>query len=235
MRHLPTPFSLRRALCASFAVAALSAFALPAAHAQSYPNKPIKFVVPFSAGSATDNVGRILAQAMGEAMGQPITVENKAGANGILGAEVVKAAPADGYTFLVTTSTTQAANVHLYRKLPYDPVKDFTPIGKIGETGFILMVNTDFPAKDMKEFVAYAKANPGKLAFGHGSSGSLVSAAMLTELAGHQCALQKHSPGLDRFARWPNSIRVCRHRQCRVANERWPHAWLGRDDQTTCR
>ena len=92
MRHLPTPFSLRRALCASFAVAALSAFALPAAHAQSYPNKPIKFVVPFSAGSATDNVGRILAQAMGEAMGQPITVENKAGANGILGAEVVKAA-----------------------------------------------------------------------------------------------------------------------------------------------
>ena len=80
----------------------------------------------------------------------------------------------------------QAANVHLYRKLPYDPVKDFTPIGKIGETGFILMVTTDFPAKDMKEFVAYAKANPGKLAFGHGSSGSLVSAAMLTELAGLQ-------------------------------------------------
>ena len=186
MRHLPTPFSLRRALCASFAVAALSAFALPAAHAQSYPNKPIKFVVPFSAGSATDNVGRILAQAMGEAMGQPITVENKAGANGILGAEVVKAAPADGYTFLVTTSTTQAANVHLYRKLPYDPVKDFTPIGKVGEVGFILMVNNDFPAKDMKEFIAYAKANPGKLAFGHGSSGSLVSAAMLSELASLQ-------------------------------------------------
>jgi tripartite-type tricarboxylate transporter receptor subunit TctC len=98
----------------------------------------------------------------------------------------VKGSPADGYTFLVTTSTTQAANVHLYRKLPYDPVKDFTPIGKIGETGFILMVNTDFPAKDMKEFVSYAKANPGKLAFGHGSSGSLVSAAMLTELAGLQ-------------------------------------------------
>ena len=189
MRHLPTQFTqfnLRRTLCASFAVAALSVLTLPTAHAQSYPNKPIKFVVPFSAGSATDSVGRIIAQAMSDAWGQPITVENKAGANGILGAEAVKAAPADGYTFLVTTSTTQAANVHLYRKLPYDPVKDFTPIGKIGETGFILMVNTDFPAKDMKEFVAYAKANPGKLAFGHGSSGSLVSAAMLTELAGLQ-------------------------------------------------
>jgi tripartite-type tricarboxylate transporter receptor subunit TctC len=142
--------------------------------------------VPFSAGSATDNVGRILAQAMGDAMGQTITVENKAGANGILGAEMVKGAPADGYTFLVTTSTTQAANVHLYRKLPYDPVKDFTPIGKIGETGFILMVNTDFPAKDMKEFVSYAKANPGKLAYGWGSSGSFVSGAMLGELAGIQ-------------------------------------------------
>jgi tripartite-type tricarboxylate transporter receptor subunit TctC len=186
MRHIPFHSALRRTVCAGFAVAALFGLTTTAALAQNYPNKPIKFVVPFSAGSATDNVGRIVAQAMSDALGQPITIENKAGANGILGAEAVKASPADGYTFLVTTSTTQAANVHLYRKLPYDPVKDFTPIGKIGETGFILMVTTDFPAKDMKEFVAYAKANPGKLAFGHGSSGSLVSAAMLTELAGLQ-------------------------------------------------
>ena len=154
------------------------------AHAQAYPNKPLKFVVPFPAGSATDAVGRVLAQAMGDALGQSVTVENKAGANGILGAEAVKGAPPDGYTFLVTTSTTQAANVSLYKKLPYDPVKDFTPIGKIGETGFILMVKSDFPAKDMKEFVAYAKANPGKLAYGHGSSGSLVSAAMVGSMAG---------------------------------------------------
>jgi tripartite-type tricarboxylate transporter receptor subunit TctC len=183
MHHLNMPQTLRRLVCTGLTVTALGTVFAPAAHAQSYPNKPIKFVVPFSAGSATDSVGRILAQAMSEAWGQPISVENKAGANGILGAEAVKAAPADGYTFLVTTSTTQAANVHLYRKLPYDPVKDFTPIGKVGETGFILMVNNDFPAKNMKEFVAYAKANPGKLAFGHGSSGSLVSAALLTELA----------------------------------------------------
>jgi tripartite-type tricarboxylate transporter receptor subunit TctC len=182
--NLSSPF--RRTLCAGFAATVLSCLASPAALAQSYPNKPIKFVVPFSAGSATDSVGRIIAQAMSDAWGQPITIDNKAGANGILGAEAVKTAPADGYTFLVTTSTTQAANVHLYRKLPYDPVKDFTPIGKIGEVGFILMVNNDFPAKDMKEFVSYAKAHPSKLAFGHGSSGSLVSAAMLNELAGLQ-------------------------------------------------
>lgn len=173
---------LRRQLLLAIALGA----AASAVWAQGYPLKPVRFVVPFSAGSATDNVGRIVAQAMAEAWGQPITVENKAGANGILGAEAVKAAPADGYTFLVTTSTTQAANVHLYRKLSYDPIKDFTPIGKIGETGFILMVSADFPAKDMKEFVAYAKAHPGQLAYGHGSSGSLVSAAMLTELAGLQ-------------------------------------------------
>ncbi len=151
--------------------------------AQTYPSKPLKFIVPFSAGSATDAVGRIIAQAMGEALGQPSTVENKAGANGILGAEAVKGAAGDGYTFLVTTSTTQAANVSLYKKLSYDPVKDFTPIGKIGETGFILMVQADFPAKDLKEFIAYGKANPGKLAYGHGSSGSLVSAALLGQMA----------------------------------------------------
>ncbi len=158
--------------------------ATSAVAADAYPNKPLRFVVPFSAGSATDVVGRIIAQGMSEALGQPITVDNKAGANGILGAEAVKAAAGDPYTFLVTTSTTQAANVSLYKKLSYDPVKDFTPIGKIGETGFILMVQPDFPANDMKQFIAYAKANPGKLAYGHGSSGSLVSAAMVSQMAG---------------------------------------------------
>ena len=172
-----------RLALAAATVSLLSGFS-GQAMAQAYPSKPLKFVVPFSAGSATDAVGRIVAQAMGEALGQPTSVENKAGANGILGAEAVKGAPGDGYTFLVTTSTTQAANVSLYKKLSYDPVKDFTPIGKIGDTGFILMVQADFPAKDMKEFIAYGKANPGKLAYGHGSSGSLVSAALLGQMAG---------------------------------------------------
>ena len=181
LRH---PFKRTAArIAAAATLTALAGFSGQAL-AQGYPNKPLKFVVPFSAGSATDAVGRIVAQAMGEALGQPSTVENKAGANGILGAEAVKGAPGDGYTFLVTTSTTQAANVSLYKKLSYDPVKDFTPIGKIGETGFILMVQADFPAKDMKEFIAYGKANPGKLAYGHGSSGSLVSAALLGQMAG---------------------------------------------------
>ncbi len=183
MMFCPAIRSMVRTGCRVSMLLALAGLGAPAL-AQVYPSKPIKFVVPFPAGSATDVVGRIVAQAMGEAMGQSATVENKAGANGILGAEAVKAAPADGYTFLVTTSTTQAANLSLYKKLPYDPVKDFTPIGKVGETGFILMVRTEFPAKDMKEFIAYGKANPGKLAYGHGSSGSLVSAALLGQMAG---------------------------------------------------
>ena len=175
--------TLFQTLAQAAILAAATALATPA-FAQAYPSKPLKFVVPFPAGSATDVVGRIIAQAMGDAFGQPVAVENKAGANGLLGAEAVKAAPGDGYTFLVTTSTTQAANVSLYKKLPYDPVKDFTPIGKMGETGFILLVRSEFPAKDLREFIAYGKANPGKMAYGHGSSGSLVSAALLGQMAG---------------------------------------------------
>jgi tripartite-type tricarboxylate transporter receptor subunit TctC len=156
-----------------------------AAHAQTFPaGKPIKFVVPFPAGSATDNVARIVAQAMTEALGTTAAVENRPGANGILGAEAVKGSSADGYTLLVTTNTTQAANVSLYKKLSYDPVKDFTPIGKIGVTGFVLMVPPNFPANNIKEFIAYAKANPNKLTYGHGSSGSLVSAALMAQMAG---------------------------------------------------
>ncbi|HPA89018.1 MAG TPA: tripartite tricarboxylate transporter substrate binding protein [Quisquiliibacterium sp.] len=176
----------RRPFLRAVAAAALSvSFAQPAlAQAPAFPTKPLKFVVPFPAGSATDNVARIVAQAMGEQLGQPIAVENKPGANGILGAEQVKSAPADGYTLLVTTNTTQAANLSLYRKLPYDPVKDFTPIGKIGVTGFILMVRPDFPATTLREFIAWGKANPGKLNYGHGSAGSLVSGALLAQMAG---------------------------------------------------
>ena len=169
----------------SAAAATLLAAAAPAFAADApFPVKPLKFVVPFSAGSATDNLARILAQAMGEQFGQSISVENKPGANGILGAETVKSSPADGYTMLVTTNTTQAANVSLYKKLSYDPVKDFTPIGKIGVTGFILMVRPDLPVSNLREFIAYGKANPGKLSYGHGSAGSLVSGALLVKMAG---------------------------------------------------
>ncbi|HET7672416.1 MAG TPA: tripartite tricarboxylate transporter substrate-binding protein [Burkholderiales bacterium] len=159
----------------------LAAFAVTA-QAQNYPTRPVKLVVPFPAGSATDQVARVVGGELQQALGQPFVVENKAGAQGaIAAAEVAKAAP-DGYTLMLTTNTPQAANVSLFKKLSYDPVKDFTPITRYGTTSFMLMVRPDFPAKNLKEFIAHARSQPGKLSAGYGSAGSQVSVAMLKAL-----------------------------------------------------
>ena len=171
--------SIRRALIASALL-----FVAPLAFAQTYPTKTIKFVVPFPAGSATDVVGRVLAEAMGKELGQSIVVDNKAGAQGTIGAGEVKNATADGYTILVTTSTTQAAVMSLLKKVPYDPIKDFTPLGKIATTPFVLIVNEKVPASDLKSFITYVKANPGKVRFGQGSSGSYVSGSLFASMIG---------------------------------------------------
>jgi tripartite-type tricarboxylate transporter receptor subunit TctC len=152
------------------------------ATAQSYPSKPVKLVVPFPAGSATDQVARLVGQQLQEELKQPFVVENKPGAQGsIAAAEVAKAAP-DGYTLLVTTNTPQAANVSLFRKLSYDPVKDFAPVARIGTTSFMLMVRADDRSQTLKEFLAVARAQPGKLSAGYGSAGSQVSLAMLKSM-----------------------------------------------------
>ena len=151
-------------------------------HGQSYPSKPVKLVVPFPAGSATDQVARLIGAQLQEFLGQPFIVENKAGAQGgIAAAEVARAAP-DGYTLMVTTNTPQAANVSLFKKLNYDPVKDFAPIVRLGTTSFMLMVRPDFPAKNLKEFLTYTRSSAGKLSAGYGSAGSQVSLAMLKSL-----------------------------------------------------
>ena len=150
--------------------------------AQNYPARPVKLIVPFPAGSATDQVARVVGAELQQALHQPFVVENKAGAQGaIAAAEVAKAAP-DGYTLMLTTNTPHAANVSLFKKLNYDPVKDFTPITRYGTTSFMLMVRPDFPAKDLKAFIAEARSKPGKLSGGYGSSGSQVSLAMLKQL-----------------------------------------------------
>jgi tripartite-type tricarboxylate transporter receptor subunit TctC len=149
------------------------------AHAQSYPSKPVKLVVPFPAGSATDQVARVIGQELQGALGQPFVVDNKPGAQGTIAAEgVAKSAP-DGYTLMVSTNTPQAAAPALFKQLRYDPVKDFQPIARLGTISFMLMVAPEFPAKNLKEFLAHAKANPGKLTAGYGSAGSQVSQAML--------------------------------------------------------
>lgn len=152
------------------------------AHAQAWPSKPVKLVVPFPAGSATDQVARTIGQELQAALGQPFVVENKAGAQGTIAAEgVAKSAP-DGYTLMVTTNTPQAAAPALFKQLRYDPVKDFQPVARLGTISFMLMVSADFPAKTFKEFLAHARANPGKLSGGYGSAGSQVSQAMIRSM-----------------------------------------------------
>lgn len=151
----------------------------PFASSQAYPSKPIKLVVPFPAGSATDHLARLTGSELSAALGQPVVVENKAGAQGsIAAAEVARAAP-DGYTLMMTTNTPQAANVSLFKKLNYDPVKDFAPIARLGTTSFMLMVRPDFPARNLKDFLAQVRSQPGKLSAGYGSAGSQVALAML--------------------------------------------------------
>lgn len=175
----------RRNTLTSIGAAALTAalcLGAASAQAQTFPNRPLRLIVPFPAGSASDTSARILAKAMGEQLKQTIAVENKPGANGILGVELVKNAAADPYTLLVTASTTHAANLSLYKHLPYDPVKDFVPLAKMGVTAFVLMVKPGFPANTTQEFLSYARANNGKLSYGHGSAGMLGSGALLAKM-----------------------------------------------------
>jgi tripartite-type tricarboxylate transporter receptor subunit TctC len=160
----------------------LMLLASPFAYSQAYPMRAVKLVVPFPAGSATDQIARVMGQQLQESLGQPFIVENKPGAQGSIAAtEVARAAP-DGYTLMVTTNTPQAANPSLFKKLNYDPVKDFAPIARLGTISFMIMVRPDFPANNLKEFLSYAKSNPGKLSAGYGSAGSQVSQAMLRSM-----------------------------------------------------
>ena len=150
----------------------------------AYPNKPITLLVPFAAGSATDQLARALGQAMTEQTKQAVVVENKGGASGMIAAQAAAKAAADGYTVLITTNTTHAANEHLYKKLPYDPVKDFAPLTGLGKGGQVLVVPANAPYQSVGDLVAYAKANPGKLSFGSGSSSSRIAGEMLKQMAG---------------------------------------------------
>jgi len=153
------------------------------AHAQ-YPDKAITFVVPFAAGSATDQLARALGIEVTRITKQPVVVEDRPGASGFIGAEVVKKAAPDAYIVFITTNTTQAANEHLFKKLPYDPVKDFAPVTGLGKGGQIMILNLDLPAKSVAEFIALAKAKPGKISFGSGSSSSRVAGEMFQQMAG---------------------------------------------------
>src|SRR5262245_44876978 len=153
-----------------------------AVSAQQYPSKPVKLIVPFPAGSATDQVARLVGTQLQEALKHPFVVENKPGAQGMIAAEQVAKSAPDGYTLMVSTNTPQAAAVSLFKKVPYDPVKDFEPIARLGTISFMLMVRADFPAKSLKEFLAHVRAQPGKHACGYGSAGSQVAQSMLRSM-----------------------------------------------------
>lgn len=169
---MPSRFTARLA-CAALALAAGIA-------AAQYPARPIKWIVPYTPGGITDSVTRIVTQKLEAGLGQPVVIENKPGANSIVGAELVARSAPDGYT-LLTVIAAHAANATLYAgKLPFDSVKSFTPVGLVGAAPLILTVNNDFPAKDVKELVAYARANPGKISFGSSGVGS--AAHLTTEL-----------------------------------------------------
>jgi tripartite-type tricarboxylate transporter receptor subunit TctC len=155
------------------------AFAATAASAQ-YPARPIKWIVPYTPAGITDSVTRMLAQKLEASLGQPIVIENKPGANSIVGAEMVAHSAPDGYTVL-TVIAAHAANATLYAgKLPFDAVKSFTPVSLVGAAPLILTANNEFPARDVKELIAYARANPGRISFGSSGVGS--AAHLTTEL-----------------------------------------------------
>jgi tripartite-type tricarboxylate transporter receptor subunit TctC len=157
-----------------------------AALAQSYPTKPIKAIVPFAAGSATDQIGRAFAAKMSETLGQVIVVENKAGVNGMLGADAVAKAAPDGYTILIGTNSTNAALKSLMKKLPYDQDTAFAPLGYLGSVPLIIAVNNEVRAKNLREFVELAKAKPGDVTFASASTSQLVSSEVLASMAGIQ-------------------------------------------------
>ena len=167
-----TGFISRRALgTALLAIAAGPALCLSAA-AQSWPTKPVKIVVNFPPGGAADQIARAIGVPLGEALGQPVIVENRGGANGNLGGEMVAKSPADGYTLLMSSGGMVSVNPHIYARMPFDPAKDLVPVASAARVLVFLVAKPNFPANNIQEFLAYVKANPGRLSYGSAGNGS---------------------------------------------------------------
>jgi tripartite-type tricarboxylate transporter receptor subunit TctC len=166
------------------ALAFAAAMSVVIVHAQSYPTQAVTMVVPFAAGSGTDAVARTVAQRLGERLKQPVVIDNRPGANAQVAAQFVAKARPDGYTLFMTTNTSHSANPALYRELRYDPVKDFTPVARVGELPFALAVHPSVPARSMQELIEHAKANPGKLSYATPNSTSLVTMETIKRIAG---------------------------------------------------
>jgi tripartite-type tricarboxylate transporter receptor subunit TctC len=163
----------RRAFIATaIAVAALAASSFSHAQAQTFPTKPIRLVVPFTAGGAVDIYARTIQNALAEELGQPVIIDNKAGASGMIGGDAVAKAAPDGYTLMVGNIAILAMNAGIYKTMPFDPARDFTPIMQTVQVNYVLVVTPSLPIRNVPELIAYAKANPGKLTYGSSGSGS---------------------------------------------------------------
>lgn len=153
-------------------VAALGSVAHSPARADTWPTKPVRLIVNFPAGGAADQIARAISQPLSEALGQPVVIDNRGGAGGNLGGDIAAKAPADGYTLLLSSGGMVSVNPHIYAKMPFDPVKDLIPVAAAARVLVFLEARADMPAKNIQEFMAYLKANPGKLSYGSPGNGS---------------------------------------------------------------
>ncbi|AOY95804.1 ABC transporter substrate-binding protein [Cupriavidus sp. USMAA2-4] len=174
----------RRRFLALLPLLAAAAAAPRPARAAGYPERPLRVLVPFPPGSGTDDSARYVAQSLTAQTGQPVVVDNRPGASGIIAAKAAAASPADGYTLFITTNTTHAANASLFRTLPYDPVKDFAPVSLIARSGLVLVVPADSPVRTVADLSALAKARAGKLTFASGSSSTRIAGELYKMMSG---------------------------------------------------
>ncbi len=189
MSRISSAAALKRRTFALAAVAAAGTLSMVpfAAYAQAaFPSKPITIIVPFSAGGTTDILARVVGQFMSTDLGQPVVIDNRAGAGGNIGGQAAARATADGYTIFMGTVGTHAINQALYKKMPFDPIKDFAPLSRVAMVPNLLVANPSQPYKNVKELIAYAKANPGKVNFGSSGSGSSIhlSGELFKQMAG---------------------------------------------------
>ena len=181
-----TLLTRRAALAAPLLLSAPALLRADAGHAQgtAWPDRPIRLVVAFPAGSVTDTLMRHLAEPLGRELGQPVIIDNRPGGNGVVGTEAGARATPDGSSFTILSTTNGVLNTYLIRRLPYDPLRDFAPVGFLAQTGYILVVNAASPAADLRGLIALARARPGQLTYSHGNSSAHIASATLCRLAG---------------------------------------------------
>jgi tripartite-type tricarboxylate transporter receptor subunit TctC len=172
----------------------------PAARAAEWPSRPLRLIIPFPPGSGTDVLGRVLAEPLARALGQPVVIENRPGGNGTVGTAAAALAAPDGDTMLLISTSGASINPHTVRRLPYDPIADFAPVGRIAEEPYLLAVPPDGPVRDLRGFIARARENPGGTSFGYGNAAGLVIGSLLARMAGIELLPVPYRGGAEALA-----------------------------------